>query len=148
VPLPRYGLGLPRPIPAGRSRNAPSRLRPSRGKDAPLRSSAPPCSRVHADLLAGLPLAHSSRTDTCSHSLCMRRHSFCALLLLALSAFAGFGQTGASMPSNDETFELLNKADPKLLTMYSNAATAAVQLLLLRIQSGQTGASGLDFRLF
>ena len=131
----------------------------------------------------------------------MRKHSFCFLLLLALSAFAAFGQIGASMPSNDEIFELrdkaqekvaglenavktvkptLDKADPKLSTMNLDAASAArtiivsirkngptaygltslvttlddlsldaatatVQLLLLRIQSGQTGDSGLDF---
>lgn len=131
----------------------------------------------------------------------MRQKSFCALLLLALSALAAFGQTGASMPSNDEIFELLDKAqekvsgfenavktvkpmldkaDPKLSTMYLNAASAArtiivsirknsptaygltslvttlddlsldaatatIQLLLLRIQSGEPGVSGLDF---
>jgi hypothetical protein len=124
-----------------------------------------------------------------------------ALLLLSMSAVRAFSQTGTSIPSNDEIFELLakaeqkvsgfenaikgikpslDKADPKLSTMYTNAgaaahtiilsirkngpsayslmslvttlddlsldaATASVQLLLLRIQSGQTAASSLDF---
>src|SRR5579864_2822224 len=121
-----------------------------------------------------------------------------ALILLFVSAAGAFSQTGTSIPSNDEIFELLakaeqkvsgfenaikgikpslDKADPKLSTTYAgagaaahviissirkkgpsayslmslvttlddlslDAATATVELLLLRIQSGQTGTSG------
>lgn len=124
-----------------------------------------------------------------------------ALLLLFVSAVPALSQTGASLPSNDEIFELLakaeekvsgfetavksvkpnlDKADPKLSTMYLDAASAAhvvivsirkngpsaysltslvttlddlsldaatatVQMLLLRIQTGQTGTTKLDF---
>jgi|SRR5579862_4640012 len=131
----------------------------------------------------------------------MCRHVLRAVALLLVFVGGGFGQTGTSLPSTDEILELLNKADqkvsgfekaiksvkadldkvdPTLSKMYSDAAsaahtaivairkngptaygltalvttlddlsldaaTASVQLFLLRNQSGQTGASGLDF---
>lgn len=131
----------------------------------------------------------------------MRCRGLSALLLLFTSAVRASSQTGTSMPSNDEIFELLakadqkvsgfenaikgitptlDKADQKLSKMYADAgaaahviilsirkngpsayslmslvttlddlsldaATATVELLLLRIQSGQTAASSLDF---
>ncbi|HLN04250.1 MAG TPA: hypothetical protein VK335_33495 [Bryobacteraceae bacterium] len=131
----------------------------------------------------------------------MRRRGLPAILVFFVSAVRAFSQTGTSIPSNDEIFELLakaeqkvsgfenavkgvkpdlDKADPKLSTMYKDAgaaahviilsirkngpsayglmslvttlddlsldaATASVQLLLLRIQSGKTAASNLDF---
>jgi hypothetical protein len=80
----------------------------------------------------------------------MRRHGLRALLLLVVFAIAALGQTGTSMPSKDEIFELLNKAeekvsgfedavkslkpdldkvDPKLSTNYLNAAAAAHSLI-------------------
>jgi len=132
-------------------------------------------------------------------TLLMHRHNLPALLLLAAFAPAAVGQTGTSMPSNDEILELMSKAeekvggfekalkgvkpdldkvDPQLSTNYLNAASAArtiivsirkngpsayalvslvttlddlsldaatatVQLLLLGINSGQTGAAKL-----
>ena len=131
----------------------------------------------------------------------MRIHGWCLFLALFLFASMAFGQSGTTMPSNDEIFELLakaeqkvsgfesavksvkpdlDKADPELSKMYTDAASAArviitsirsngpsaysltslvttlddlsldaatatVQLLLLRIQSGQTTANRLDF---
>lgn len=129
----------------------------------------------------------------------MHGHNPRALLLLVVSAVAAVGQTGTSMPSNDEILELMSKAeekvggfekavkgvkpdldkvDPQLSTNYLDsasaactiivtirkngpsayalvglvttlddmtldAATATVQLLLLGINSGRTGAAKL-----
>ncbi len=93
----------------------------------------------------------------------MRRHAPRAVPLLLVFSAIAFGQTGTNMPSKDEIFELLNKAnekisgfedalkivkpdldkaDPKLATNYL-AAAATAHLLIRGLKNNGPSGYGL-----